>query len=158
MQFVDCRFDSSPDVQIQVPSTWKKGCCWRNPKELFRPTASLATPRVLWFFVKTCSASVASHGVGWGGVGMLMFIELAHILDATQLRSSCAHKHAWSHATCANKHACVFLVKHAWCYGSHGVGCGGDVNVLTTCTHPGCYAIAFFLCTQTCLVPRNLCK
>ena len=90
---------------------------------------------------------MASHGVGWGA---LTFIELAHILDATQLRSSCAHKHAWYHATCANKHACVFLVKHAWCYGSHGVGCGGDVNVLRTCTHPGCYAIAFFLCTQTC--------
>ncbi len=63
--------------------------------------------------------------MGWGGVGMLTFLELAHILDAMQLRSSCAHKHAWSHATCANKHACVFLVKHAWCYGSHGVGWGG---------------------------------
>ena len=36
---------------------------------LFLPTASLATPRVLLFFVKTCSASVASHGVGSGGVG-----------------------------------------------------------------------------------------
>ena len=51
--------------------------------------------------------------MGWGGVGMLTFLELAHILDATHLRSSCAHKHASSHATCANKHPCVFLVKHA---------------------------------------------
>ena len=29
-----------------------------------------------------------------GVVGMLTFLELAHILDATQLRSSCAYKHA----------------------------------------------------------------
>ena len=29
-----------------------------------------------------------------GLVRMLTFLELAHILDATQLRSSCAHKHA----------------------------------------------------------------
>ena len=82
--------------------------------------------------------------MGWGGVGMLTFLEPAHILDATQLRYSCAHKHAWCHASCANKHGCVFLVKHAWCYGSHGVGWGGNVNVLRTCTHPGCYATVLF--------------
>ena len=29
-----------------------------------------------------------------GVVGMLMFLELAHIRDVTHLRSSCAHKHA----------------------------------------------------------------
>ena len=29
-----------------------------------------------------------------GVVRMLTFFELAHILDATQLRSSCAHEHA----------------------------------------------------------------
>ena len=52
--------------------------------------------------------------MGWGGVGMLTFLELAHILDATQLCYSCAHKHAWCHASCANKHACVFLVRHAF--------------------------------------------
>ena len=46
---------------------------------LFLPTAPLATPRVLWFFVKPW------HGVGWGEVGMLTFFELAHILDATLL-------------------------------------------------------------------------
>ena len=51
------------------------------------PTAPLATPRVLCFFVKPW------HGVGWGGVGMLTFFELAHILDATLLCLSCVHKH-----------------------------------------------------------------
>ena len=62
---------------------------------LFWPTAPLATPRVLWFFVKPCCICGQSWGgVGWGGVGMLTFLEPAHILDATQLRYSCAHKHA----------------------------------------------------------------
>ena len=28
-------------------------------------------------------------------------------------------------------------------------GWGGDVNVLRTCTHPGCYATAFFVHTNT---------
>ena len=36
----------------------------------------------------------ATAVMGLGGVGMLTFLELAHILDATQLRDSCAHKHA----------------------------------------------------------------
>ena len=36
----------------------------------------------------------ATPVMGWGGVFMLTFLELAHILDATQLCSSCAHKHA----------------------------------------------------------------
>ena len=31
--------------------------------------------------------------MGWGGVGMLTFLELAHILDATQLCCSCAQTH-----------------------------------------------------------------
>ena len=40
------------------------------------------------------------------------------------------------------------------------MGCGGDVNVIRACTHPGCYATALFLRTQTCLMPmpRILCK
>ena len=31
--------------------------------------------------------------MAWGGVGMLTFFELAHILDATLLCLSCVHKH-----------------------------------------------------------------
>ena len=37
--------------------------------------------------------TMAWGGVGWGGVGMLTFFELAHILDATLLCLSCVHKH-----------------------------------------------------------------
>ena len=64
----------------------------KTPKhlDLFKPTAPLATPHVLCFFVKPCCIC----GQSWGGVGMLTFLEPAHILDATQLRYSCAHKHA----------------------------------------------------------------
>ena len=35
------------------------------------------------------------------------------------------------------------------------MGWVGDVSVLRTCTHPGCYAIVLFLCTQTCLMPHD---
>ena len=35
----------------------------------------------------------ATAVMGWGGVGMITFLESAHILDATQLCYSCAHKH-----------------------------------------------------------------
>ena len=52
----------------------------------------------------------ATPVMGWGGVGMLMFLELAHMLDATQLCLSC-------------------LCTHAGCYTCHGVGWGGDVDV-----------------------------
>ena len=38
---------------------WRAYNHWFPP--LFMPTAPLATPGVLWFFVQPC------HGVGWGG-------------------------------------------------------------------------------------------
>ena len=56
----------------------------------------------------------ASHGigVGWGGVGMITFLELAHMVGATQ-----------HHVPCT----CI----HGRCYASHGIGVGwgGDDNV-----------------------------
>ena len=47
-------------------------------------------------------------------MGMLTFFELAHILDATLLCFSCVHKH-------------VDVTHLMPC---HGVGWGGDVNIL----------------------------
>ena len=35
----------------------------------------------------------ATAVMGWGGVGMLTFLEFAHMLDATQLCYSRAHTH-----------------------------------------------------------------
>ena len=36
---------------------------------------------------RTCTHGrcYASHGVGWGGVGMMTFLGLAHMVDATQV-------------------------------------------------------------------------
>ena len=56
----------------------------------------------------------ASHGIGvglgWGGVGVVTFLALAHMVGATQVM------------------------------GWVGVGWGGDGNVPCTCTHGRCYA------------------
>ena len=77
----------------------------------------------------------ATPVMGWGGVGMLMFLELAHMLDATQLCLSC-------------------LCTHAGCYTCHGVGWVWDVDVPWTCTHAGCYATVFVLSLHTCWMLR----
>ena len=52
-------------------------------------------------------------GLGWGGVGMVTFLALAHMAVATQHHVPC---------TCT----------HGRCYASHGIGVGwgGDDNVL----------------------------
>ena len=42
----------------------------------------------------------ATPVMGWGGVGMLTFLELAHMLDATQLCLSCLRTHAGCDALC----------------------------------------------------------
>ena len=62
-------------------------------------------------------------GLGWGGVGMVTFLELAHMVGATQHHVPC---------TCT----------HGRCYASHGIGVvwGGDDNVPWTCQHGWCYA------------------
>ena len=44
-------------------------------------------------------------GLGWGGVGMITFFELAHVVGATQQHVPC---------TCT----------HGRCYASHGMGWG----------------------------------
>ena len=51
-------------------------------------------------------------GLGWGGVGMVTFLALAHMVGATQVMG----------------------------WGGVGVGWGGDGNVPCTCTHGRCYA------------------
>ena len=60
-------------------------------------------------------------GWGWGGVGMITFLALAHMVGATQHHVPC---------TCT----------HGRCYASNGMGWGGDDNVPCTCTHGRCYA------------------
>ena len=55
-------------------------------------------------------------GLGWGGVGMVTFIELAHMVGATQQHVPC---------TCT----------HGRCYASHGMGWGwGGVGWAWLCS------------------------
>ena len=48
------------------------------------------------------------RGVGWGGVGMMTFLELAHMVGATQHHVSCTGTHGRCYAT-----SC-FLHLHTW--------------------------------------------
>ena len=70
-------------------------------------------------------------GVG-GGVGMMTFLALAHMVDATQVMGWVGD----DDVPCA----CT----HGRCYASHGSGWaggwGGDDDVPCTCTHGRCYA------------------
>ena len=78
-------------------------------------------------------------GVGWGGVGMMTFFELEHMVDATQLCLSCHCTHGGCYATVR------------W----GGVGWGGDDDILWTWTHGGCYATVLVLSLHTWWMLRN---
>ena len=60
-----------------------------------------------------CVLRALGGGVGWGGMGMLTFAEVAHMLDATQLRLGCP---------------CT----RARCYASDGVGWGCQRSLKST--------------------------
>ena len=77
----------------------------------------------------TCT-HVGCYARCWVGVGgMLTFLALAHMLDATQDAGL-----GWGGCSRSlHLHTCWMLRKMlGWC--------GGDVNVPCTCTHVGCYA------------------
>ena len=104
----------------------------------------------------------------WGGVGMIPFLALAHMVGATQHHVSCTCTHGWCYATSCFLHLhtwlvlrnIMFLATHGRCYATSwgGVGLGwGGVGVITflalahmvgatqhhvscTCTHGRCYA------------------
>ena len=67
---------------------------------------------------------------------MVTFLELAHMVGATQHHVPC---------TCT----------HGRCYASHGMGWGGDGNVPCTCTHGRCYATSCSLHLHTWSVLRK---
>ena len=96
-------------------------------------------PRGRRFTGNSCPKGVYIYevgvGLGWGGVGMVTFLELAHMVGATQHHVPC---------TCT----------HGRCYASHGMGWGGDGNV--TCTHGRCYATSCSLHLHTWSVLRNI--
>ena len=96
-------------------------------------------------------------GVGWGGVGMITFFALAHMVGATQHHVSCTCTHGWCYAT-----SC-FLHLHTWSALrnimflalAHMVG-ATQHHVSCTCTHAWCYATSCFLHLHTWSVLRNI--
>ena len=71
--------------------------------------------------------SVLRKSWDWGGVGMITFFELAHVVGATQVMG----------------------------WGGVGVGWGGDGNVPCTCTHGRCYATSCSLHLHTWSVRKS---
>ena len=108
---------------------------------------------------------------------MFTFAELAHMVDATQLRSRGHMLDAsalmgclgWggvgmftfaelAHMVDATQLRFWWPWTHAGCFGidgMFGVGWGGDVHVRRTCTHGGCYATAFLVAVDTCWMLRH---
>ena len=71
-----------------------------------------------------------SSGVG-GWRGMLTFLALAHMLDATQL--------VWGGWVGGDDNI-PCTCTHVGCYATRLGWVGGDDNISCTCTHVGCYA------------------
>ena len=59
----------------------------------------------------------------WGGVGMMTFFELAHMVDATQLLGWGGVGSGWWHSL--NLNTWWMLRTHGGCYATAGVGWGG---------------------------------
>ena len=81
--------------------------------------------------------------VGWGGVAMITFFALAHMLGATQHHVSCTCTHGRCYAT-----SCFLHLPHMLGATQHHVSC--------TCTHGRCYATSCFLHLHTWSVLRNI--
>ena len=130
---------------------------------------------VLW----TCTHGrcYASHGMGWGwgGVGMITFFELAHMVGATQVMGlgwggddnvlwTCTHGRCyashgmgwgWGGVGMVTFLALAHMVGATQVMGWVGVGWCGDGNVPWTCTHGRCYATSCSLHLHTWSVLRK---
>ena len=143
------------------------GCCfWCHVPSWPGTVATLWTSQS-----RQVRSGLLLYGLGWGGVGIMTFFELEHMVDATQLCLSCHCTHGGCYAT-------VFVLSlHTWWMLSNsvclelarGVGWGGvnlntwwmlrnSVCLVTAhmagatqlclschCTHGGCYATLFVL-------------
>ena len=95
--------------------------------------------------------------VGWGGVGMITFFALAHMVGATQHHVSCTCTHGWCYATSCflHLHTCSVLRNIMFLALAHMVG-ATQHHVSCTCTHGWCYATSCFLHLHTWSVLRNI--
>ena len=120
---------------------------------------------------KRCEMCIFLHAchVRWGGVGLITFLALAHMVDATQHHVSCTCTHGWCYATSCFLHLHTWLVlRNTWLVLrnimflalAHMVGATHMVDatqphVSCTCAHGWCYATSCFLHLHTWLVLRN---
>ena len=106
-----------------------------------------------WCYVLNFSCCTCTQG-GWGG-GMITFVAVAHMVDATSLTLVVALAHmvdatsltlvvALAHMVDATSWTLVVALAH------RGVG-GWDDNVRCSCTHGWCYVFNFSCCTLTLL-------
>ena len=68
-----------------------------------------------WCYATSCflhlhTWSVLRNIMGWGGVGMISFLALAHMVGATQHHVSCTCTHGWCYATSCFLHLQTWLV------------------------------------------------
>ena len=94
--------------------------------------------------------------VGWGGVGMMTFFELEHMLDATQLCLSCHCTHAGCYATvfALSLHIC-WMLRNCVCLVIAHMLDATQLCLSCRCTHAGCYATVFALSLHICWMLRN---
>ena len=94
--------------------------------------------------------------VGWGGVGMMTFFELEHMLDAKQLCLSCHCTHAGCYATVfvLSLHTC-WMLRNCVCLVIAHMLDATQLRLSCHCTHAGCYATVFVLSLHTCWMLRN---
>ena len=90
--------------------------------------------------VRGTSSSPPPQVMGWGGVGMMTFLGLAHMVDATQVMG-------WGGVGMMTFLGLAHMVDdtQTGCFSRGGVGWGGDDDVPCTCTHVWCYAHGMFL-------------
>ena len=115
-------------------------------------------------------------GLGWGGVGMVTFLALAHMVGATQVMGWGGVGVGWggddnvpctcTHGRCYASHGIGGMITflelahrvgatQVMGWGGVGVGWGGDDNVPCTCTHGRCYATSCSLHLHTWSVLRK---
>ena len=87
---------------------------------------------------------------------MMTFLELAHMLDATQLCLSCHCTHAGCYATVSvlSSHTCWMLRKCVCLVIAHVLD-ATQLCLSCHCTHAGCYASVSVLSLHTCWMLRN---
>ena len=86
----------------------------------------------------------ASNGLGWGGVGMITFLALAHMVGATQHHVSCTCTHGWCYATSCflHWHTWLVLLNIMFLALAHMVG-ATQHHVSCTCTDGRCCATSW---------------